>query len=143
MVVTWADAAYVAEFCRDIEALRARVDLVVASCHWGLKREPLQYMTEIAHAAIDAGADVIMGHGPHYTLPVESYKGRPIFYGLCNLVFGTGHLGRKHSGWVGMLVDIAWDGRAVREYSVRFVAATRPARHISAGSPTKARRSTI
>jgi poly-gamma-glutamate capsule biosynthesis protein CapA/YwtB (metallophosphatase superfamily) len=29
-------------------------------------------MTDIAHAAIDAGADVVMGHGPHYSLPVEA-----------------------------------------------------------------------
>lgn len=121
VVVTWADAAYLAEFCSDIRSLRPNVDILVASCHWGLKREPLQYMTDIAHAAIDAGADVVMGHGPHYVLPVEIYKGRPIFYGLCNMVFGTGHLGLKHSGWVGILVDIAWDGRAVREFSFRLV----------------------
>ena len=54
-------------------------------------------MTEIAHAAIDAGADIVMGHGPHYSLPVEMYKGRPIYYGLGNLSFHTGHVGRKHA----------------------------------------------
>lgn len=123
VIVTWADAAYLAEYCADIRAARPKVDILVASCHWGLKREPLQYMTEIAHAAIDAGADVVMGHGPHYVLPVEVYKNRPIFYGLCNLVFGTGHLGLKHSGWVGMLVDIQWDGRAITECSFRLVRA--------------------
>ena len=85
LIVTWADAAYLAEFRKDIEALRPQADIVVASCHWGLGREPLQYMTDIAHAAIDAGADIVVGHGPHYSLPVELYKGRPIFYGLGNL----------------------------------------------------------
>ena len=89
LIVTWADAVYLAEFRNDIETLRPQVDIVVASCHWGLGREPLQYMTDIAHAALDAGADVVMGHGPHYTLPVEIYKGRPIFYGLGN--FSLGH----------------------------------------------------
>lgn len=121
VVVTWADAEYVAEFCSDLRALRPRVDILVASCHWGLKREPLQYMTEIARAAIDAGADIVMGHGAHYALPVEIYKGRPIFYGLCNLVFGTGHRGLKHAPWVGMLVDVGWDGRAVSGCSFRLV----------------------
>ena len=100
LIVTWADAAYLGEFCKDIEALRPQVDIVVASCHWGLGCEPLQYMTEIAHAAIDASADIVMGHGPHHALPVEVYKGRPIFYGLGNLTFNTGHLGRKHAGWI-------------------------------------------
>ena len=104
LIVTWADAVYLAEFRNDIETLRPQVDIVVASCHWGLGREPLQYMTDIAHAAIDAGADVVMGHGPHYALPVEVYKGRPIFYGLGSFSFHTGHGGRQHGDWLGMLV---------------------------------------
>ena len=121
VILTWADADYLGEFCKDIAALRPNVDLVVASCHWGLRREPLQYMKDIAHAAIDAGADVVMGHGPHYALPVEIYKGRPIFYGLGNLVFGTGHLGRKHAGWIGMLVEVAFEHGAVAGCQLRFV----------------------
>jgi len=121
VIVTWADAAYVGEFRSDIEALRPQADIVVASCHWGLGREPLQYMTEIAHAAIDAGADVVMGHGPHYALPVEVYKGRPIFYGLCNLTFATGHHGRRHSGWIGMLVELTFERGAVAACHFRLV----------------------
>jgi len=103
-IITWADAAYLAAFREDIAALRPRVDVLVASCHWGLGKDVLQYMTDIAHAAIDAGADIVMGHGPHYSLAVEVYKGKPIFYGLGNLSFHTGHGGRKHGDWVGMLV---------------------------------------
>jgi poly-gamma-glutamate capsule biosynthesis protein CapA/YwtB (metallophosphatase superfamily) len=121
VIVTWADQAYLAEFRKDIEVLRKEVDIVVASCHWGLGRELLQYMTDIARAAVDAGADVVIGHGPHYPLPVEVYEGRPIFYGLCNLTFSTGHHGRKHSGWIGMLVEVACEGRAVTSCHFRFV----------------------
>ena len=121
LIVTWADAAYLAEFCKDIQTLRPQVDVLVASCHWGLGREPLQYMTEIARAAIDAGADIVMGHGPHFSLPVEIYKGRPIFYGLGNLTFNTGHLGRKHAGWTGLLVEALWERGAVTECHFRFV----------------------
>jgi poly-gamma-glutamate capsule biosynthesis protein CapA/YwtB (metallophosphatase superfamily) len=121
LIVTWADADYLAEFRDDIEALRPQTDIVVASCHWGLRREPLQYMTDIAHAAIDAGADVVMGHGPHYSLPVEIYKCRPIFYGLGNLTFNTGHLDRKHAGWIGMLVEVTYERGAVAGCRFRFV----------------------
>ena len=67
-------------------------------------------MTEIAHAAIDAGADVVIGHGPHYSLPVEIYKGKPIFYGLGSFSFHTGHGGLKHGDWVGMLARVVIDG---------------------------------
>lgn len=123
VVLTWADARYLDEFHADIEILRPQVDILVASCHWGLGREPLQYMSEIAHRAIDAGADVVMGHGPHYPLPVEFYKGRPIFYGLGNLTFNTGHLGRKHAGWVGLLLEITVEGSTIVSCDMRLVRA--------------------
>lgn len=121
LVVTWADPAYLAAFCKDIEGLRPQADIVVASCHWGLKRDPLQYMTDIAHAAIDAGADVVMGHGPHFPLPVEIHNGRPIFYGLGNFTFATGHLGRTHAGWIGMLVELTFASGKVVGCDFRFV----------------------
>src|SRR6185312_9437597 len=121
LIVTWADKGYLAEYAKDIAALRSQADIVVASCHWGLNRELLQYMTDIAHAAIDAGADIVMGHGPHYSLPIEVYKGRPIFYGLGNLTFSTGHLGRKHAGWIGMLVEVGVDAGRIGACDFRFV----------------------
>src|SRR5260370_7980308 len=106
-IVTWADADYLNWFCEDIAALRPRVDLLVASCHWGLDKEVLQYMKEIAHAAIDAGADIVVGHGPHYALAVEVYRGRPIFYGLGSFSFHPRHGARKHDSWVGMMARVA------------------------------------
>ena len=121
VVVTWADPVYLDEFRNDIAALRPQVDILVASCHWGLGREPLQYMSEIGRAAIDAGADVVMGHGPHYSLPVELYKGRPIYYGLGNLCFKTGHGGRTHANWIGMVVDVTFEGAQCKADSFRFV----------------------
>ena len=79
--------------------------MLVASCHWGVDHDVLQYMTEIAHSAIDVGADIVVGHGPHYVLPIEVYKGKPIFYSLCNLSFHSGHRG-VHGDWTGLLVCI-------------------------------------
>lgn len=122
IVITWADPQYLQWFREDIAALRARCDVVVASCHWGLWQDVLQYMTEIAHAAIDAGAQVVMGHGPHYSLAVEVYRGKPIFYGLGSFSFHTGH----HDGvgvgdWVGMLARVRLEGAEVTGASFRFV----------------------
>ena len=121
IVITWPDRAYLAQFAEDIAALRARADIVVASCHWGLGEEVLDYMTEIAHAAIDAGADIVIGHGPHYSLPVEAYKGKPIFYGLGSFSFHTGHGGRRHGDWIGMIARAEIEAGRVTEASFRFV----------------------
>lgn len=49
--------------------------------------EPGRFMVEFSRAAIDAGADVVAGHGPHLTLGTEIYRGRPIFYSLGNFMF--------------------------------------------------------
>ena len=120
-IITWADAAYLSAFKEDIAALRPRVDVLVASCHWGLGKDVLQYMTEIAHAAIDAGADIVVGHGPHHSLAVEVYKGKPIFYGLGNFSFHTGHGGRRHGDWVGMLVRASASTTGIEGVTFQFV----------------------
>jgi len=120
-IITWADADYLGWFRDDIAALRPRVDVLVASCHWGLGKEVLQYMKEIAHAAVDAGADIVVGHGPHYSLPVEVYKGRPIFYGLGSFSFHTGHGGQRHDSWVGMMARITAGKGGVESASFQFV----------------------
>lgn len=120
-ILTWADPAYLAQYREDIAALRSKADIVVASHHWGLHEDVLQYMTEIAHAAIDAGADIVVGHGPHFSLPVEVYKGKPVFYGLGNFSFHTGHGGRKHGDWVGMMVRVTLEERRIDNVSFQFV----------------------
>ncbi|HSQ05389.1 MAG TPA: CapA family protein [Burkholderiales bacterium] len=122
IILTYADTEYLQWFREDIAALRAKCDIVVASCHWGLWKDVLQYMTEIAHAAIDAGADVVIGHGPHYSLPIEVYKGKPIFYGLGSFSFHTGHHdGMGVGDWVGMMARITLDDRKVTGASFQFV----------------------
>jgi poly-gamma-glutamate capsule biosynthesis protein CapA/YwtB (metallophosphatase superfamily) len=120
-IITWADARSLAAFTGDLRALRARADIVVASHHWGLFEDVLDYQVEIAHAAIDAGADVVMGHGPHYACAVEMYRGKPIFYGLGSFSFHTGHGGRAHGDWVGMLARLTFDDSALREVAFLLV----------------------
>ena len=121
IVVTWPDRDYLAAFAADIATLRQNADIVVASCHWGLGEEVLDYMVDIAHAAIDAGADIVIGHGPHYSLPVEAYKGKPIFYGLGSFSFHTGHGGRRHGDWIGMMARVETERGRVAGASFRFI----------------------
>src|SRR6516225_5317464 len=114
-IVTWADPPSLQRFHEDVAALKVRCDIVIASCHWGVDQTVFQYMREIAHTAIDAGADVVFGYGPHFSLPAESYRGKPIYYGLGSFSFHTGHGGIKHGDWVGMLAKLTFDGTAVKK----------------------------
>ena len=47
---------------------------------------PPQFIIDLAHDAIDAGADAVVGHGAHFMRGVEIYKGKPIFYNLGSLL---------------------------------------------------------
>jgi poly-gamma-glutamate capsule biosynthesis protein CapA/YwtB (metallophosphatase superfamily) len=51
-ILTWADAKSIAAFTADLRALRTRADIVVASQHWGLAEDVLDYQVENAHAAM-------------------------------------------------------------------------------------------
>ncbi|MGI8689228.1 MAG: CapA family protein [Thermomicrobiales bacterium] len=48
---------------------------------------PADFLPTFAHAVIDAGADIVVGHGPHLLRGLEFYKGKPIFYSLGNFIF--------------------------------------------------------
>jgi len=48
---------------------------------------PAPFLQPLFHAAIDAGADIVLTHGPHTLRGIEIYKGKPIFYGLGSLFF--------------------------------------------------------
>jgi poly-gamma-glutamate synthesis protein (capsule biosynthesis protein) len=71
----------------DVEAARGRADCVLVALHKGLVHVPARlapYERPLAHAAIDAGADAVLGHHAHIVKGVELYRGRPIFHGLGN-----------------------------------------------------------
>jgi poly-gamma-glutamate capsule biosynthesis protein CapA/YwtB (metallophosphatase superfamily) len=74
-----------------IEYIRDSTDLIVVSFHWGkeLNKDPEPYQRETAHAVIDWGADLVLGHHPHSLQGLELYKGRLIAYSLGNFVFGA------------------------------------------------------
>ena len=78
-------------------------------------------MREIAHAAIDAGADIILGHGPHMPLPIEIYKSKPIFYGVGSFVFHNGHRGKVHGNWVGMIGRVNIQDKKLKSFGFSLV----------------------
>jgi poly-gamma-glutamate synthesis protein (capsule biosynthesis protein) len=73
----------------DVTRLRSEVDILVVSAHWGVHFEPAtiaDYQREIGHAAVDAGADLVVGHHAHIAKGVEVYRGKVIVFSLNNFV---------------------------------------------------------
>ena len=64
---------------------------MLVSFHWGSEgaTSPSPYQVAAARAAIDAGADVILGHHPHVLQGIERYKKGVILYSLGNFAFGS------------------------------------------------------
>lgn len=74
----------------DIEELKKQGCVVIINFHWGIERNlyPVEYQKDLAHFAIDNGADLIIGHHPHVIESIEQYKGKFIAYSLGNFCFG-------------------------------------------------------
>ena len=84
---SWAHKEDKARMLEDIKKAKRQADIVVVSMHWGIhftEAEIAEYQFEYAHEAIDAGADLILGHHAHILKPIEVYKGKVIFYSLGN-----------------------------------------------------------
>ena len=78
----------------NIQEARRQADYVLVSIHSHTSDgidpvPPTEYLKAFAHQCIDAGADAILGHGPHELRGIEIYKGKPIFYSLGNFIFQT------------------------------------------------------
>jgi poly-gamma-glutamate capsule biosynthesis protein CapA/YwtB (metallophosphatase superfamily) len=81
----------------DIEKLKSQIadtrtqsDVTIVSFHWGQASSPAKltdYERNLGRAAIDFGADVVLGHHHHFLRGIEVYNGKPIFYGLGHFVF--------------------------------------------------------
>ncbi|HEV8573156.1 MAG TPA: CapA family protein, partial [Dehalococcoidia bacterium] len=84
------------EMIAQIKALRPKVDVLAVAVHWGAEYVSIPQAVppvaddnpvEIAHLAIDAGADILIGNHPHWVQAVEVYKGKFIAYAHGNFIF--------------------------------------------------------
>lgn len=75
----------------DVANARRQADYVIVSFHWGREASTTvqAYQRDTAHRAIQAGADVIIGHHPHVLQGVERYQRGIIFYSLGNFAFAS------------------------------------------------------
>jgi len=96
-----------------VRKLKSKSDIVIVSFHGGAEGAAYRHVTrkteifygenrgnvyQFAHKVIDAGADIVFGHGPHITRAVELYKGRFIAYSMGNFcTYGPFNL-RGHNG---------------------------------------------
>jgi len=103
---------------REIEVLAKKYDILVVSVHWGKEGRSAQHtadkneyflgedrgnLARFAHEAIDGGADLILGHGPHVPRAMEVYQGKLIAYSLGNFCTYKGMSLVDESGYAPLL----------------------------------------
>jgi len=76
-------------FTKQVREADPKCDLLVVSFHWGeeYRQLPTQRQRQVARAAVDAGADLLLGHHPHVLEGMAAYRGAPILYSMGNFVF--------------------------------------------------------
>lgn len=84
-----------------VEQARASHDLIILAVHWGdeYAEAPNVYQQKIAHALLDGGVDMLIGHHPHVLQGVEYYQGGLIAYSLGNFLF-------EHTGEIPRLTGV-------------------------------------
>ncbi|HXK36004.1 MAG TPA: CapA family protein [Candidatus Paceibacterota bacterium] len=125
-VLTCAAERYAGVHCyaaarmqEDITAARSVADIVVVSFHAGEEYQPHTAAQErIYRAAIDAGADLVIGHHPHVVQDVERYGGGWIAYSLGNFIFDQTWSPETMRG---MLLEVTITDGEIAEVATRAV----------------------
>jgi poly-gamma-glutamate synthesis protein (capsule biosynthesis protein) len=88
-----------------VRTARQHADVAVLSLHAhetasGVPEDPTpaDFLPSLFHQAVDAGADIVVRHGPHTLCGIEIYQGKPIFYGMASLFMTVGGPDRAFRG---------------------------------------------
>lgn len=130
----------------DIEAMRAdvasmklRADVILVSMHAGTEYALKQgaQQVQFARAAIDAGAQAVIGHHPHVRQPWEWYGSGAIFYSLGNLVFDQF---QRTETQIGSLAELIFEGPDLVQARTREVRLVLTVPRLAAAAPEAAAR---
>lgn len=90
----------------EVALLKKDTDYVIVTFHWGIEytSNPTPLQKELAHAAIDAGADLIIGNHPHWVQGIEIYKNKFISYAHGNFIFDQMWSQETREGVVGKYI---------------------------------------
>lgn len=97
----------------DISKAKQKADIVIVSIHFGdeYKQKANNFQKDMAQAAIDAGASLVIGHHPHVTEETEQYNGGFIAYSLGNFIFDQTF---SKETMEGMLLKATFEGKNVK-----------------------------
>lgn len=101
---------------RDVEQARATVDVLIVSHHVRLSsvREVEDYQQEFAAATVEAGADLVFGHGAHLNQRIDSVSGTLVFHCIGQFAFDWHKTRHKREG---LILRVLVQNQAIRAVS--------------------------
>jgi poly-gamma-glutamate capsule biosynthesis protein CapA/YwtB (metallophosphatase superfamily) len=105
---------------KEIIEAKKTADILIVSFHSGTEysKSPTNFQKEFGRFCIDAGADLILGHHPHVTQPVEQYKSGWIAYSLGNFVFDQSFSAETMQG---ILLEVLIENGKIKEVNPKEV----------------------
>ncbi len=112
--IAWINGELLDLARQQIKETKEKVDILIVSLHSGEEyaEAPTQFQVEFSKAAIDAGADLAVGHHPHVVQKPEIYNGKYIFYSLGNFIFDQAF---SEETMEGQIVEILIENGKIRE----------------------------
>jgi len=107
---------------REVAIAKEDSDVVIVSMHAGTEYRTRSgiFQQDFAHSAVDAGADLVIGHHPHVVQEIEKYNGKYIIYSLGNFVFDQMWSSETQLGSVAEIIFDGKEARSVRFYPVKI-----------------------
>jgi len=108
------------QMAQDIKLAKSKSDLVIVSFHFGREYEikSNEQQKIAARAAIDAGADLIVGHHPHVVQEISKYKNVPIAYSLGNFVFDQNF---STSTKTGLILKVSVENKKIKSVTPQTI----------------------
>jgi len=112
--IAWVSEEDMEKIKENIKSAKERADILIVSLHSGEEylSEPTQFQIEFSKAAIDAGADIVIGHHPHVIQKSEQYQSGYIFYSLGNFVFDQAFSEKTMQG---QIVEVLIENGKIKE----------------------------
>jgi len=112
--IAWINENDFEKIKKDIENAKSQADILIVSLHSGEEYllELTQFQIEFSKAAIDAGANIVIGHHPHVIQRNEKYKDGWIFYSLGNFVFDQAFSEKTMQG---QIVEVLIENGKIKE----------------------------
>ncbi len=112
--IAWVDWNNFEKIKNDIKKAKENSDVLIVSLHSGEEYtlEPTQFQIEFSHAAINAGADLVVGHHTHIIQQTEKYRDGYIFYSLGNFVFDQGFSEETRQG---QIIKVSIENNKIKE----------------------------